>query len=52
MKAFKYKVIKTTTELNETKLNGLGRGGLELTGVTTNEYGYTYYFKKEIQPGE
>lgn len=47
MKTFRYKVIKTTLELSESKMNEFGRRGFELTGVTSNEYGYTYYFKVE-----
>lgn len=51
MKTFKYKIIKTNTELTEAKINEFGRRGYELSGVTTSEYGYTYYFKTEVTNG-
>lgn len=47
MKTYRYKVIKKTTPLDEAKLNEFGRRGFELTGVLSDEYGYTYYFKVE-----
>ena len=49
MKVYKYKVVKTQKEINEAKLNEFGRRGYELTGVTSNEYNYTYYFKTEVE---
>ena len=42
---YKYKIIKTRTDMGEAKLNEFGRRGYELTSVITDEYGYTYYFK-------
>ena len=51
MKTFKYKVIKTTENLPETKLNEFGRRGYELTGVLYDTFGYTYYFKTEVNNG-
>ena len=47
MKTFVYKTIKTTKEIDDAKLNQAGRQGWELCGVTTDTYGYVYYFKKE-----
>ena len=47
MKVFKYKVVKTPKEINEPKLNEFGRRGYELVSVTSDEFGYTYYFKTE-----
>lgn len=49
MKLYKYKVIKTPKEITETKLNEFGRRGYELTGVTSDEFNYTYYFKVEME---
>jgi len=51
MKTFRYKVVKVSTELSESKLNEFGRRGYELVGVTDSEYGYTYYFKTEVTNG-
>ena len=48
MKTFRYKVVKNRTDIGETKLNEFGRRGYELTGVIADEYGYTYYFKVEV----
>ena len=42
---YKYKIIRTKTDMGEAKLNEFGRRGYELTSVITDEYGYTYYFK-------
>lgn len=47
MRVFKYKVVKTPKEINEAKLNEFGRRGYELVSVTSDEFGYTYYFKTE-----
>lgn len=47
MKVYRYKVVKPSLELNESKLNEFGRRGYELVGVTQSELGYTYYFKVE-----
>ena len=49
MKTFRYKIVKTRTDLSETKLNEFGGRGFDLTGVVTDEYGYTYYFKIETE---
>lgn len=51
MKVFKYKIIKTRTDMGEAKLNEFGRRGYELTSVVTDEFGYTYYFKIETTNG-
>ena len=51
MKVFKYKSIKTRTDMGEVKLNEFGRRGYELTSVVTDEFGYTYYFKIETTNG-
>lgn len=48
MKTYKYKIIKTDTEIGEPRLNALGKQGWELCGVNCDTYGYTYYIKKEI----
>ena len=45
MKTFRYKIVKTRTDMGETKLNESGRRGYELTSVIVDEHGYTYYFK-------
>ena len=45
MKTFRYKIVKTKTDMGETKLNEFGRRGYELTSVITDEHSYTYYFK-------
>lgn len=47
MKIYRYKVIKKTTSLSEAQMNEFGRRGYELTGVLSDEWGYTYYFKIE-----
>lgn len=47
MKVFKYKTIKTKTDLGDAKLGEFGRRGYELCGVVADEHGYTYYFKVE-----
>ena len=49
MKTYRYKVVKNPKELLEAKLNEFGRRGFELTGVLSDQYGYTYYFKQEIK---
>lgn len=49
MKTYRYKIIKTRTDMGEAKLNEFGRRGYELTGVVTDEYGFTYYFKTEVE---
>lgn len=48
MKKFKYKTIKTQTEVNDAKLNVFGSKGWELCGTHQDTWGYIYYFKKEI----
>ena len=48
---YKYKIIKTKTDMGEAKLNEFGRRGYELTSVIADEYGFTYYFKTEITNG-
>lgn len=48
MKTFRYKIVKTNTDMGEAKLNEFGRRGFELTSVIVNEFGYTYYFKTEV----
>ena len=52
MKKFKYKTIKTQTEIADSKLNVLGKQGWELCGVHQDAYGYIYYIKKEIESGD
>ena len=47
MDTFKYKIIKTPTELSEARLNALGKQGWELVSVIGDTYGYTYYIKKK-----
>jgi len=49
MKTYRYKVIKVTTPLTEAKLNEFGRRGYELTSAISDDYGYTYYFKVEVE---
>jgi hypothetical protein len=49
MKVYRYKIVKTKTDMGEAKLNEFGRRGFELTGVIVNEFGYTYYFKTEVE---
>ena len=51
MKTYRYKIIKTKTDIGETKLNEFGRRGYELTGVIKDEFSYTYYFKTEVIDG-
>ena len=51
MKIYKYKIIKTRTDMGEAKLNEFGRRGYELNSVVTDEFGYTYYFKIETTNG-
>ena len=48
MRKFKYKTIKSQTEITDSKLNVLGSKGWELCGVHQDNYGYIYYIKKEI----
>ena len=36
---YKYKIIKTKTDMGEAKLNEFGRPGNELTRVITDEHG-------------
>lgn len=48
MKTYEYKVIKTPKEIGEQKLNQFGRRGWELCSSHQDEFGYIYYFKKEI----
>ena len=52
MKIYRYKRVKSTKQLDETKLNEFGRRGYELCGITDGEYGYTYYFKIEQKDNE
>ena len=52
MKKFKYKTVKTQTEITDAKLNILGKQGWELCGVHIDNYGYTYYIKKELTKNE
>lgn len=49
MKVYKYKVVKHKVELGEAKLNEFGRRGYELVSVTSDDFGYTYYFKVESE---
>ena len=49
MATFRYKIVKTKTDMGEAKLNEFGRRGFELTGVVTDEFGYTYYFKTVVE---
>ena len=49
MTIFRYKIIKTSTNLSEAKLNEFGRRGYELTSVIADEFGYTYYFKIVVE---
>ena len=49
MKVYRYKTVKTKTDMGETKLNEFGRRGYELVSVITDEYGFTYYFKIETE---
>lgn len=51
MKTFRYKIVKTKTDMGEAKLNEFGRRGYELTSVIADEYGFTYYFKTEVENG-
>lgn len=44
MKVYKYRVVKTPKELNESKLNAFGRQGWRLVCSTSNDIEYTYYF--------
>ena len=48
MKTFTYKTIKIEKEIDDSKLNLFGRKGWELCGVSSNEFHYIYYFKKEL----
>lgn len=48
---YKYKIIRTKTDMGEAKLNEFGRRGYELTSVITDEHGFTYYFKTEVENG-
>lgn len=50
MSKFKYKILKTQTEVGEAKLNALGAKGWELCGFHMDNWGYTYYIKKQIEP--
>lgn len=47
MKTYRYKVVKTVKAMTESQLGEFGRRGYEMTGVTADEFGYVYYFKKE-----
>lgn len=47
MEVYKYKIFKSVKPLDEGKLNGVGRAGWQLCGVTQDEYGYVYYLKKK-----
>lgn len=47
MKIYRYKMVKSTKQLDETKLNEFGRRGYELCGTAEDDHGYTYYFKIE-----
>ena len=49
MDTFRYKIIKTSTELSEAKLNEFGRRGFELVSVDSDEYGHRYYFKVKVE---
>ena len=49
MTTFRYKIVKTKTDMGEAKRNEFGRRGFELTSVITDEYGYTYYFKTTVE---
>ena len=51
MKTYKYKIVKTKTDMGEVKLNEFGRRGYELASIVTDEHGFTYYFKTEITNG-
>ena len=48
MKNYRYKVVKHKVELGDAKLNEFARRGFELVSVTSDEFGYTYYFKTEV----
>lgn len=48
MRKFKYKTIKLQEEINDPRLNVFGSKGWELCGVHQDNWGYIYYFKKEI----
>ena len=47
MKIYRYRMVKSTKQLDETKLNEFGRRGYELCGTAEDDHGYTYYFKIE-----
>jgi hypothetical protein len=47
MEVYKYKIFKSVKPLDEGKLNGVGRAGWQLCGVTQDMYGYVYYLKKK-----
>ena len=49
MKIYRYKIVKTKVDMGEAKLNEFGRRGYELSGVIADEYGYTYYFRVEVE---
>ena len=49
MTVYRYKVVKTRTDMGEAKLNEFGRRGYELTSIIADEHGYTYYFKVEAE---
>lgn len=51
MKVYRYKVVKVSSPLNEAKLNEFGRRGYELVSALSDDYGYTYYFKTEVENG-
>lgn len=51
MSTYRYKIVKAKTDIGETKLNEFGRRGFELVSVVTDEFGYTYYFKTEVNNG-
>lgn len=52
MKLFKYKSVHSPRLVTESKLNTLGRQGWELCAIIPDDFGYTYFIKKEIENGE
>ena len=51
MSTYRYKIVKTKTDMGEAKLNEFGRRGYELVSVVTDDFGFTYYFKTEVTNG-
>ena len=49
MDVYKYKVVKTKTDIGEVKLNEFGRRGYELAGIVSDQFGFTYYFKIKVE---